>query len=73
VHILIGGQQKHLFTEKDTAFAKNEYEDKEIIEKMLNSETIKVRSDSSFGNYAVDEYSLKGFNRAYERMKTLCK
>ena len=73
VYMLIGNQQKQLYTNEDSAWAKNDYEDKEIIQLMLSSDNIKIRSDSSTGNYAVDEYQTKGLVRAYARMKELCK
>ena len=73
VNLLIGDNQKQLFTKDDIAWAKNEYEDKDIINLMLNSDYLKVRSDSSTGNYAIDEYEMKGLTRAYARMKELCR
>lgn len=72
VYLLIGNTQKQLYTNKDTAWAKSDLEDKEIIEMMLKSELVKIRSDSSIGNYSIDEYSMKGLTRAYARMKELC-
>jgi hypothetical protein len=73
VYLLIGDTQKHLFTKDDIAWAKSDYDDKEIINLMLNNEYLKVRSDSSTGNYAIDEYEMKGLTRAYARMKELCR
>ncbi|MFT6331890.1 MAG: hypothetical protein ACJAW3_000210 [Lentimonas sp.] len=73
VHLLIGDQSHILFTKDDTAWAKNRNEDKKIIQSMLASKLVKARSDSSVGNYAIDQYSLKGFSRAYSRMRKLCK
>lgn len=61
-----------LKSKKDVAWAKTKYEDIRIIEAMLNSASIKVRSDSAVGNYAVDEYSLKGISKAYSRMRSIC-
>jgi len=72
-YLLIDGKQKQLFTKDDTAWAKSDYDDKEIINLMLNSQDLKVRSDSSTGNYAIDEYEMKGMTRAYARMKELCR
>ena len=72
VNLLIGDMQKTLFTKGDSAWANNGNEDKEIIKLMLNNEYIKVRSDSSTGNYAIDEYETKGLARAYARMKKIC-
>lgn len=73
VYLLIGDIQKQLYTKDDMAWAKSDYDDKDIIIMMLQSESVKVRSDSSMGNYSVDEYQMKGFTRAYARMKELCK
>ncbi len=73
VYLLIGDIQKRLYTKDDVAWAKNDYDDKEIITLMMRNEAVKARSDSSVGNYAIDEYHMKGFTRAYARMKELCK
>ncbi|MES2677114.1 MAG: hypothetical protein V4612_02200 [Pseudomonadota bacterium] len=73
VYLLIGNVQKQLYTNSDIAWAKSDYDDKDIITLMLQSESVKARSDSSTGNYSVDEYQMKGFNRAYARMKELCR
>jgi len=73
VYLLIDDKQKQLYTKDDMAWAKNDYEDKEIINTMLSTSTLKVRSDSSTGNYAIDEYEMKGLTRAYARMKELCR
>ncbi len=72
VYLLIGDQQKQLFTRGDFAWAKSGYDDKDIIKSMLKSKYLKVRSDSSVGNYSIDEYEMKGLARAYARMKELC-
>ena len=57
----------------DIAWAKTRYGDINTIETMLNGTILRVRSDSAFGTYAVDEYSLKGITRAYARMREICK
>jgi hypothetical protein len=73
VHLLAGGKHKYLFSREDMAWAKNDYDDKDIIFMMLENQYVKVRSDSSTGHFAVDEYEMKGIARAYARMKELCK
>ena len=73
VHLLAGGKHKYLFSKEDMAWAKNDYDDKDIIFMMLENEYVKVRSDSSTGHFAVDEYEMRGVARAYARMKELCK
>lgn len=73
VYLLINDKQKELYTNNDQAWAKSKHDDKEIIQEMLQAEYVKARSDSAYGNYSIDEYSMKGLTRAYARMKELCK
>jgi hypothetical protein len=73
VRILIDDFSYKLFTKKDMAWIRTKEEDKIIIKQMLKSKIFKVRSDSIFGTYAIDQYSMKGFVRAYNRMKEICK
>lgn len=73
VFVLIDPLQYKLLAKKDYAWALTKSEDIKIIEAMLNSGVLKVRSDSAVGTYAVDEYSLKGITRAYARMREICK
>ena len=62
-----------LLSKGDMAWARTKSEDVEVIAALLNSGVLKVRSDSAIGNYAIDEYSLKGITRAYARMREVCK
>ncbi len=62
-----------LLTNKDMAWAKNQYDDASIIQIMLDSEHVKVRADSANGTFSVDEYSLKGIAKAYNRLREICK
>ena len=73
VFTLIDDRQFKLLAKTDMAWARTKAEDAAIIEAMLHSATIRVRSDSAFGTYAVDEYSLKGITRAYARMREICR
>lgn len=59
-------------TNKDMAWTKTKKEDAILIQKMLTSSQIKVRSDSAIGTFAIDEYSLKGIAKAYKRLKRIC-
>ena len=52
-------------TNGDTAWALTKFDDVEIIQSLLKSAILRVRSNSALGTYAVDEYSLKGIARAY--------
>ena len=73
IYVLIDDQQFELFTNGDMAWAKNQEQDKNLIQLMLRAGSIKVRSDSAIGNYAIDQYSVKGLVKAYARMKYLCR
>lgn len=75
IYLSLGNEHTRMVTKDDRAWNRTEEEDKAIITKLVNSDsdTIKVRSDSSDGKYAIDTYSLNGFARAYKRMKDLCK
>ena len=72
VYVLIGNKQFKLFTEEDLAWSMTRIQDKEMIQLMLESDIVRVRSDSAVGTYAIDEYSMKGLTRAYTRMRELC-
>jgi phage pi2 protein 07 len=72
VFIMIDEKQFILWTKEDVAWTKTKEEDKQIIKTLLNSTTLKIRAESSNMEYVVDDYSLKGFVRAYKRMKELC-
>lgn len=72
IYALVGDETFALFTREKSAWLGSAIKDKNFIQKMLNSDSIKVRSNSSIGSYAIDTYSLKGFARAYRRMKSLC-
>lgn len=73
IFIAIDDDQFQFFSKKDMAWARNKSEDITVIETMLNSSIIKVRSDSAIGSFAIDEYSLQGITKAYARMKEICK
>ena len=62
----------NLFVRDSMAWFSNMEEDKKAIQQMLTGDFLKIRSDSAFATYAIDEYSLKGMIRAYNRMKVLC-
>jgi hypothetical protein len=73
VKVLIDDFSYKFYTKKDMAWIRTREEDKNVIKKMLQSKDFKVRSDSSYASYAIDHYSMKGFVRAYNRMKEICK
>ena len=59
-------------TNKDMAWTQTKSQDSFIIQEMLNRQSLMIRSDSSVGTFAVDDYSLKGIAKAYNRVKTIC-
>ncbi len=62
-----------LYSNHEMAWAKNKNDDVALIQKLLHSSVLKVRADSAIGNFAVDEYSLKGITKAYSRVREICK
>lgn len=72
VFLLIDKESYNLAAKDTMAWAKTRTQDAMIIQKMINSAILKVRSDSALGTFGVDEYSLKGLAKAYRRMKKIC-
>ena len=70
---LVDSNQFRLKTKSDYAWAKTRADDIRIIETMLNSNSVKIRSDSAIGTYAIDEYNLKGIAKAFKRMREICR
>ncbi len=73
VFLLVDDYQFKLRADKDRAWNISKVEDAKMISTILQSAVMKIRSDSTFGKYAVDEYSLKGITRAYNRMREICR
>jgi regulatory protein YycH of two-component signal transduction system YycFG len=73
IFFLVDSNQFRLKTKSDYAWAKTRAEDIRIIETMLYSSSVKIRSDSAIGTYAVDEYNLKGIAKAFKRMREICR
>jgi hypothetical protein len=73
IFFLVDSNQFRLKTKSDYAWAKTRADDIRIIETMLYSSSVKIRSDSAIGTYAVDEYSLKGIAKAFKRMREICR
>ncbi len=62
-----------LWTTKDTAWAKNQASDKEIVEAMKKGLKLVVIGYSTRGTKTTDTYSLRGFTDAYEKITAECK
>lgn len=71
--MLVDSYQFQLKTKSDYAWAKNRYEDVQIIQNLLKANIVKIRSDSAVGTFAVDEYNLKGIAKAFKRMREICR
>lgn len=73
VKVDIQGSKFDLFTKGELAWAKDSKQDAQIIDTMKKKGTIEVRGTSSLGSYSIDQYSLKGFTAAFNRVQELCK
>lgn len=74
IFFVIDDEDQYRFpTKGDVAWPRSKSEDVEVIQKMLNSSVVRVRSDSTIGTFAIDEYSTKGIAKAYSRMREICK
>lgn len=71
--LTIEGKKFKLYTEGETAWARDSATDKEILAAMKAGAKMKLRGISGKGSYSEDTYSLKGISAAYKRMVELCK
>ncbi len=73
IFLMIDNALFKMKTKDDMAWAPTKYDDIAIIQGLLKGAILRVRSNSALGTFAIDEYSLKGITRAYERMREICK
>jgi hypothetical protein len=73
IYLSIDGKQFTMFTKEDIAWSKTKTIDRDVINALLDAQILKIRAESSKAEYVVDEYYLKGFTRAYKKMRELCK
>ena len=73
VELRVKGSKFKLFSEGETAWAKNAKDDKKILSAMKIGDEMVVKGVSQKGTYSTDTYSLKGITAAYKKMKELCK
>ncbi len=73
----VDGKEKfQLFTSvevQDVAWARNASQDKKIVDAMVKGNKINIKAESQVDTQSEDTYSLRGFSKAYKRMKDLCK
>jgi hypothetical protein len=62
-----------LWTTKDTAWAKDQSADKEIVAALKKGLKLVVIGYSTRGTKTTDTYSLRGFTKAYEKITEECK
>lgn len=69
----IDGQKWKLFTDQDTAWAKDEKTDNAIANALQKGSKMTVEGTSSRGTYTKDTFSLKGTMNAYKSISGACK
>lgn len=73
VNFSVGTKKYKLFTKGELAWAYDSKSDAAIIHSLKKGMKLTVKGTSKKGTYSNDTYSLKGFSKAYSRMKALCK
>lgn len=73
VQFAVGSQQFKMFTKGELAWAYDSSQDTNIVQNMKKGMDLTVKGTSARGTYSTDTYSLRGFSKAYDRMKALCK
>jgi Invasion associated locus B (IalB) protein len=71
--VVIDKRRFVLFTDRDTAWAKNAREDRKLVRALIKGRKMTVRAKSSRGTLTIDTYSLLGFTRAYRAIGRACK
>ena len=64
---------RFLIVKEDRAWSIDRNLDDTLITNMKKGSRFRVQSTSTLGTYSIDYYSLMGFTKAYQNMKTLCK
>ncbi len=72
VALQIGDQTFTLFTDKNTAWARDEETDHKLVAAMRDGNAMIVKGNSERGTLTTDTYSLKGFTKAYAAINTAC-
>lgn len=72
VRVMIGDKGFDLYTKGETAWARDNKEDKALVDQMMKGSTLTVAGESDRGTKTVDTYSLKGFSAAYKEINKAC-
>jgi invasion protein IalB len=70
--VQVGNQTFRLFTDGDTAWARDEATDRQIVSAIRSGSNMVVRGTSSRGTATTDTYSLAGSSAAYQAMNEAC-
>jgi hypothetical protein len=73
VTLAIDGQDFDLFTDGDSAWARDAETDRKLVQAMVRGNSMVVRGTSSRGTLTVDTYSLSGFTAARNAINKACK
>jgi len=73
VQVVIGKRKFELFTNADTAWARNKKDDAAIVQAMRAGSQMIVTGVSSRGTKTKDTYSLSGISAAHKTIGTACK
>ena len=73
VTVTIDGKAFSLFTRGDRAWAFDEAQDNRMIAAMIKGSSLTAKGTSPRGTYSQDTYSLRGFTKAHQRLKALCR
>jgi hypothetical protein len=72
VRVTIGGDTFSLFTEGDTAWARDAATDQRLVQAMRRGAEMVVRGTSNRGTLTTDTYSLFGFTATHETISEAC-
>lgn len=72
VAVQIGDHAFRLFTKGELAWARDAKGDAAIVSALKAGSSMTVKAVSAKGSESTDQYSLKGFSAAYQRMHALC-
>ena len=73
VTVSVDGKSSRFFTKGSRAWAFKTEQDNQLIASMVRGSTLTAKGTSQRGTYSLDTYSLKGFTRAHQRLKALCR
>ena len=68
----MGNQNFKLFTDGDTAWARDERTDKSLVEAIRTGSAMVIKGTSNRGTTTTDTYSLSGTSQAYEAINKAC-